>query len=439
MTAKILPLPGLQAPRQPLAHYVRLGHTGYRQLETLHGKGRFPAQRVVVDACRFKFQKELISALRASGSEIILDTNAAELSALSRFEGVVRFAPWASIADGSPLRPAHFDRQHSGDILGQIARFAVLHQVDAVLAPGHFLQQGFRDEWFEADRESCVALRGALDREGGKQIGIDYLLLPTYTQLHDEAVRGAFLAGLADLPFTNLWIRASGFGADGTPLGARRFITALFGLHNLGKPVIADHVGGLIGLATVAFGASSGIAHGVGEHERFNASSWDKPRKKSDDQEGGGPQVRVAIPALDRSATVAELQILAKARGGHRLVVCGDRNCCPHGFDDMTKNWRAHFIYQRFRQTRTLEDVPDQNRVRHFLDNDMAEADRIARQVKELKINDRELTDRLIKHSRRVEAMRSVLDSLAEARRHSMTRAQVAAHRITRGHGRSGA
>jgi hypothetical protein len=327
------------------------------------------------------------------------------------------------------LRPEHFLATHPGDIVGQIARFAVAQQVDAVLAPGHFLRHGHRDEWFNVDRSACRALRDALDREGGKQIEIDYLLVPTYTHLQDEAVRGVFLSGLQDLPFSNLWIRASGFGADGTPLGARRYITALSGLHNLGKPVIADNIGGLIGLAAVAFGAASGLAHGVGEHERFNASGWEKPRKKKEDGQGGGSQVRVTIPGLDKSATLDELTALARSRGGHRLVVCGNRNCCLHGVDDMTKNWRAHFLYQRFSRSDALEKVPDHNRTRYFLDNDMAEADRLARQVKELKTGNKELTSRLTKHSRRIESMREVLESLFEARGDGVARARATVRR----------
>ena len=278
MIAKILPLPGIQAPTQPIAHYLRIGHTGYRQLETLQGNGRLQARRVVINASRLKFQKELVSALKTAGAEIILDTDVAELSVLARFDGRVRTAPWASIGEGSPLRPEHYSDGAQDDVIGQIARFAVEHEVDAVLAPGHFLRRGNQDEWFDVDRNACVALRKALDREGGKRIGIDYALIPTYMHLHDEAIRGAFLSGLHDLPFDNLWIRASGFGSDATPLGARRYITALAGMHNLGKPIIADYIGGLIGLAAVAFGVASGIAHGVGIYERFNAGQWDKPR-----------------------------------------------------------------------------------------------------------------------------------------------------------------
>ncbi len=44
MSATILPLPGVRAPIQPITHYLRIGHTGHRQLETLQGKGRLLAE-----------------------------------------------------------------------------------------------------------------------------------------------------------------------------------------------------------------------------------------------------------------------------------------------------------------------------------------------------------------------------------------------------------
>lgn len=429
MAAQILPLPGIQAPTQPIAHYLRLGHTGHQKLEALLATNRLPARRIVVDASKLKFQRELVNALQASGAEIVLDTNAAELSVLGRFDGTPRTAPWAAAGDGSPLGPEHFTMDHPKSIIGEIARFAVEHGVDAVLSPGHFLRDGHKDQWFEIDRQACIALRNALDREGGAHIAIDYLLIPTYTHLQDEAVRGTYMSGLQDLPFGNLWIRASGFGSDGTPLGARRYISALSGIHNLGKSVIADHVGGLIGMAAVAFGVASGIAHGVGEHERFVASGWDKPRKKNEDGQGGGKQTRVVIPGLDRSATIDELQVLARSKGGHRLVVCGDRNCCPHGLENMIKDWRAHFLYQKFEQSSALAEIPDRKRALHFLENDMAQADRLARQVKELKTGDEKMTDRLTKHSHRIEALRAGLESLHEARGEGAPRAPAALQR----------
>jgi hypothetical protein len=169
-------------------------------------------------------------------------------------------------------------------------------------------------------------------------------------------------------------------------------------MQNLGKPIIADYVSGLVGLATVAFGVASGIAHGVGGRERFNAGQWEKLRKKSGKTRQGGPTVRVANPDLDKSMTIEELSLLANAWGGTLLVDCGDKNCCSHGIQDMTENWHAHFLYQIFGRVAALERLPNLSRTRHFLETDMANADRLARQVKELKTGDEVLTKRLIKH-----------------------------------------
>ena len=373
-----------------------------------------------------KFQKELMTALKASRTEIVLDTDAAELSVLACFDGKVKSAPWASAGDGGPLRLEHFSADARSDVIAQIARFAVEHGVDAVLSPGRFLRNGNQDEWFNVDRNSCIALRDALDREGGRRIAVDYTLIPTYSHLHDEATRGAFLSGINDLPFEFLWVRASGFGSDATPSRIRRYIAALRGLHNLGKPIIADNVGGLAGLAVLAFGAASCLAFGVGEHERFSAGQWDKPRKMNTDGRVGGPSTRIAIPGLDKSVKIKELELLAKARGGHRLVVCGDRNCCLHGLEDMIKNWRAHFLNQRFNRIRALEEVPDFSRIRYFLDTDMAQSDRLARQVKELKTGDDELTKRLVEHSLRTEKKRLVLENLYRALGDGAARAPAA-------------
>ena len=109
----------------------------------------------------------------------------------------------------------------------------------------------------------------ALDAEGGEHIVIDYPLITTYSALRDSAQRRAFVAHLRELPFDNLWLRISGFGADASPAGVRRYISALSDFHGLARPIVADCVGGLAGLAIASFGASTAIAHGVAEKERF--------------------------------------------------------------------------------------------------------------------------------------------------------------------------
>jgi hypothetical protein len=424
--AEILALPSVKANSQPVGHIFRLGDTGHRQLADLHAEGRFSPNRVVVDASRLHHQRELIRALRASGAQIILDTKVAELAAPAKFSGFASGAPWSEYGNGRPLGPEHFGLKASNDVIGRIARFAVENGLDRVLAPTHWLATGAQNDWFKVDQRSCVALRDELDRAGGNRIAIDYLLIIPHVALDEIEQRGQFIAGLKDLPFDNLWLRASGFGADARPLTTTRYISALSAIHNIGHPIVADYLGGLIGLAAVSFGAISGFAEGIGgELERFDARSWHKPPVRSDDDHAFGRTKRIAISGFGRSVTVDELQLLHDAKGGRRLVVCNDRNCCPHGLPDMLANPKRHSVYQRVQTVQELERIPDLNRAQYFLDGDMARADRLARQIKELKTGEAKLNKRMTDHSRRIEKLRSTLEHFHSARGSDAPRASA--------------
>ena len=249
-----------------IAQFLRVGSTGHRQLEHLLYTGKLTPKRFVVDAASYDKQVDLIKALQEAGAEIVLDTNAAELSTIGRFQGASKGAPWAN--PERPLDEEDFFAGTNRSVIEPIARFAVARGVNAVLAPTHFITAA-RSSWLEVDVEACAALREALDREGGSHIAIDYALVTTYSLLRDPIARNQFLARMRGLPFENLWLRISGHGADATPTGIRRYIAASLDFHHLGKPIVADHVGGFAALAFVAFGAGSGFAHGAGGKRAF--------------------------------------------------------------------------------------------------------------------------------------------------------------------------
>jgi hypothetical protein len=436
--AQILPLPSVRASARSAGHFTRLGETGHRQLADLHAEGSFAPRRAVVDASKFHHQRELVSALSATGTEIILDTKGAELSAEAKFSGYAKAAPWAAVGGGRPLGPDHFAPGSPSDVLGQIARFAIANNVDAVLSPGHFLSEGCKSRWLQMDVRACVGLREALDREGGKHIAVDYLLIVPHVLLHDVSERGTLVQEIKDLPFDNLWVRASGFGADAGPLSTQWYIASLAALHNLGRPIVADYLGGLVGLAADVFGAISGFAEGIGERERFDAREWHKPPKSRDDDEVFGTVKRVPISGFGRTVTISELTKLAQAKGGRRLVACADRNCCAHGFDDMVANPKRHSIKERQRQINEIERVPDLNRVQHFLDGEMARADRLARQIKELKTGDIKLGKKISDHSHRMEKLRATLEHFHETRGEDLPRALPVVERRRFGQSRTG-
>ena len=425
MSEKIVPFPVTSATKGPLAHFIRIG-VAHKKLADLHASGRLPATRVVVDASRLKHQKELIDALRDDGAQIVLDTEVAELAAPGKMAGHSSNAPWANAADGELLGPEHFAKGNSSDVISHIARIAVEFDVHAVLGPAHFLDDPNYDGWLDVDPTACNLLRAALDRHGGEHISIDYPVIVSHTRLNSEVFRGELVERIADLPIDNVWIRAAGLGSSAGPLMMKRYLAAMSAIHNLGKPLIADQLGGLPGLIAMAFGAVSGIAHGIGERERFDVSAWYKPPPERNDDEPFGRAVRIGIPGLGRSATIKELELLASTRGGRKLVACGDRKCCLHGLKDMLDDPRRHAAYQAFSQVGALERVPLLSREHFFLNGPMAEADRLAREIKKLKpsesdaqlheIDPHRLMKRFHEHSRKIEKLRTTLERIHETR-----------------------
>lgn len=422
--ANVVPLPNARGASSPIGLFLRVGELSYRQAEILHHEGRLPINHAIFDASKFKHQKGFAKTLREAGTEIILDTKAAELAAPAKYSGNAAGTPWS---DEKLHQLGDFEGARAKALAARIARFAVEEGFDRVISPAHYLKSGVTDPWFRLDLSMCETLRVALDKEGGEKIAIDYPVIIDHMMLRDESQRGALVSLLSGLPYQNTLIRASNFGDHASAPGLKEYINSLDRLHNLGKPIIADHVGKLVGRAILAFGVASCIAHGLDEHERFSASQWAKfPVKHDGDERKGGRAKRVSVFGLDKSLSIPELNALARARGGHGLIVCNDPSCCRMGLKDMVGNSKGHSITQEMRSLGALNAVPDFKRAEYFLANDMTNADRLARQVKELKPLESELKPRegqtakeageklmarLADHARRTEKMRSVLEN----------------------------
>jgi len=411
----------------PVAHFLRIGVSGHRRLEQLLAANQLPYSRFVGEAGVFLRQKDLVDGLRQAGHELVLDTNIAELSVEGRYRGAAKGAPWAD--PHGVLTEAHLTEAHprigsnEPDRIAQIARFAVENGINRIMAPGHYLAEA-TDSWFKTDLATCTRLRDALDREGGRDIAIDYPLIVSSAALIDVAQRRAFVASLAEEPIASLWLRVSGFGGHATAPALRKYISAVRDFHELGVPIIADCVGGLSAQAILAFGAASGIAHGVAEKERFDASSWHKPPPPAEEKKRGGNAYSVLLPGIDRLLKPEQALALIDSAGGRRLLACNDRGCCPRGFDDTMADPKGHYLRQRAWQCEAISVVPESRRAQDFLDRTLTDADRKARQVARLKVPDPKLKDILDGNARRVDRVRVVLESLQQTEAMS-TRAEA--------------
>jgi hypothetical protein len=398
----------LRPATPPIAGYLRIGHTGQRKLGELHAAGRLPYRRLVFDAAHIGEQLDLAKALKATGCEIVLDPNFAEMASQGKFgSAALQKLSWAS--HDRPWEPADFGRMRNNDAAKAIAEFAVRAGVNAVLAPTHLLEI-LNDGWRPVDLRICEALRYELDRCGGSDIIIDYQLITTTALLKDSKSRAAFVTDIQTMPIENVWLRASGFGATATGAGTRVYIESVRELHEIGRPIIADMAGGLATLGAVAFGAIGGMSHGVGQKETFRASDWRKPQTG-----GGGSAARIYIKELDRSFKEEQLQAIFGAKGRSRFC-CADTSCCPHGAEDMIENEHAHFLTQRHRQLDDLSSVSQDRRVSHFLLRHIDPAIRSARHAATLKIADEQVLKAVCDAKSRLVRLHDALVDLDEKR-----------------------
>lgn len=298
------------------------------------------------------------------------------------------------------------EKNRNLDTAKAIAEFALKYNIDAILAPAHFVER-LPSPWTNVDLRVCEELRHELDRSGGKHIALDFQIITTNTLLKDQPSRDALVAGLRHLPIENVWVRASGFGASATGAATRAFIESVRSFHEVNRPVIADYAGGFCALAAAAFGAVGGISHGVGQKENFRISEWNKPATN-----GGGSAKRIYIPELDRALKQDQLNTLLSIKGTRSRFGCNDTSCCPHGPEDMIENPHRHFIVQRKRQIEILSEVPEARRAEHFLLHHLDPAVRSARLASRLKTGDEDVSKLLAEAKKRLIHLRDPLGDL---------------------------
>jgi hypothetical protein len=103
----------------------------------------------------------------------------------------------------------------------------------------------------------------------------------------------------------------------------------------------------------------------------------------------------------------------------------------------MINDPRRHAAYQAFSRVRALEAIPRLSREHYFINGPMAEADRLARSIKQLKpsnseaarrkIDPSKLMKRFHDYSRKMEKLRTTLGKIHEARSDDTPRARPVA------------
>ena len=392
-----------------MGFFIHVGHNDHRALLNLLASGERGMFGFVVSAVHADRHAELIADARDRGLDVILNPKTQEMAMPGAFADSFDGVPWG----GSELhRLSAFQGAEGRSRVQQIVEFAATRNFTQLIGPTHLLS-GPNDPWLRSDVLSMGWTRDAI-AASGVQMPLIYSLALPIKVLRDRELRLALLPAIMDVPCDAIWLKTENFGDDASGDKLAAYLEACWDLHAAGVPVVADHVGGMPGLASLAFGAVGGIAHGVTVHQNFKASAWRRPRP-----EGGGgfapPEKRVYIPRLDLMlAPDVARQLLQSSTRARGHFGCNDQRCCPRGMHDMLAHAGRHAMFQRAREVERIAQTPLAVRAGTFLDQTVRPvSDDLARVAGFASLPD-DLRQKFGKKQTQVSGFRAVLTHLAE-------------------------
>lgn len=358
-----LPRPANARPRpERFGLYLRVGHNQHRELGDVLSSGECDFHGIVIDATNVERHKDLIDRALQMDLDVALDPKTHAMALPGGFSQSMLKLPWGGESHSGLVQ---FMGTAGKDIARRIAQFTLSHGFTQVLAPTHILS-GRSDRWIKCDVENTSHLRDALLEYGSNAQVIYPLALPMQV-FRNPVERRAIINQVQDVPCDALWLRVENFGADSTGDKTTAYIEASRELQTIGKPIIADHVGGVAGLGLLAFGAVGGLAHGITLLEGFKAAQWRRP--PNPEGRKGSAFTRVYIPKLDiylkRGDAEAFFKSSTRTRGRY---ACRDSHCCAGGMRDMLSNPARHFVHQRSNEIMTLSEQPQSLRPGLYLD-----------------------------------------------------------------------
>lgn len=386
-----------------LGYYLRIGRNDHVTVANLLAEGERGYLGLVVDAQHASRHRELIAAASERGLDVVLDTKSQPAAFVGGYSQTLGELPWGLGRQATLQDYVGNEGMRRAD---EIAGFIHEHSLSAVIAPTHLISS-VNDPWFDADRRVAARLRTLLPREGA----LVYSLAIPMQLLRDPAERDALIDGLRGVQMDALWLKIENFGADATGEKVRAYIEAAEAFHQLKVPLIADHVAGVPSLASLAFGAVGGIAHGVMMFEGFKASGW----RRVPNGMGRTPSPRVYLQGLDvlvsREQAAEFLDHSTRVRGQH---ACRDPRCCPRGLRDMIEHPARHYCYAHARQVEALNAIPASRRVAEFMDKTLRPRSDALAAAAALNIGDQKLSGLLQKRHRGMGRLRGVLSHMAE-------------------------
>lgn len=361
-----LPRSRTQRPQaEGLGLYIRVGRNDHRELLHILASGERSIFGFVIEARYAVRHKDLIAEAKKLDIDVILDPMTQQLALPGGHNDRIATLPWA--CEGVH-KLSDFDGDEGRLRVEALVQFAIDHGFTQVMTPSHLLS-GPNDPWLRRDIESS-RWAAALVRTKKADLGLVYSLSVPIGVLRRADERAAIVSSLGDAVLDALWLKIDNFGDDASGEKTASYIEGCREFHSLDVPVVADNVGGLPGMAALAFGAVGGIAHGLTFNQSFSGSRWRRPARESAPEKSPmAPTWRVYLSSLDmllkKADAEAFLAISPRVRAKH---ACKDTNCCPRGPSDMTSRAARHALHQRAREVDWLSSTPQAVRANRYVE-----------------------------------------------------------------------
>lgn len=395
----------VHAAPDPLGFYVRVARGDHASLSGYLSAGRSGFHGVVFNAAHAKFQQELKELVLAQRCDAILDPQTQPLATVGGYTPTLGKLPWGLERVNTM---ADYRETAGRRLIATIGDYALDRGYTQVLTPTHFIHSA-NDEWLDIDLESARRLRNHLEKKSSIKVPIIYSLSLPYAVFRNVDARSQILEKMQGLEADTVWVNIEGFGAGSTGTGVRAYLAAAEDLQQLGIPIVADHVGGLIGLSLLAFGGVGGVALGIAKGESFNAAHWFKPK-------GGtpfSPHEQVYIKELDfLLKTGVAGGLFDSSQRAKAKYVCRDTKCCPRGATDMLTKPGLHYLYQKTNEVAELSQVPEQLRPSHFVEKYLRPVTDQLHVACNMEWTDDELVTKLSKQRKRMDLLRESLGQL---------------------------
>ncbi len=350
--------PQLRLLPSSLGTYFRIAHRDRKRAAGLISEGVGLGSGIILSATDMEGAEDLLQAADGAGIDSILDPLSVELSTTGGWvRRGVQELPWA----GADIHaPELFTDRFIAAYCAEVASQAVDSGMASVLAPSHYLRT-LPSPWLNVDERLAVELRHALDERGGRRVAIYYPLTLSLRAIGPDAAM-MYLAGFLERIRSSgaidaVSLRLDGFGvSDSTAPRIQRVIALARALHGLSLPILGEKMGAL-GLHLMAFGAIGAVESGLTIGETCDLRSY----MKTPTGKGRMPAPRVYLQGLGALVSRKVARKLLQNPGVRHSLVCQNSDCCTTK-EEMVRDPRRHYVYQRTQEVLSLSRIPTDER-----------------------------------------------------------------------------